>query len=94
MAASGGGKESNVWDDLVNQSDRYKEESRRYRRTVFDEDDWVKFRSSGRLVKNLLTLFSSGVIRGLWVEVGLVTTVAISEHDPTNAPALDLIRFV
>lgn len=80
MGASGPSKDPTVWDRLVENSDQYKEDSRMFRRTVFDEDDWKKFRSSGRLLNNLFTLFSSGVIRGLWVEVGLVASVAMSVY--------------
>jgi ion channel-forming bestrophin family protein len=54
----------------------YKETSRLYRRTVFTEQDWIRFRSSGRLFDNLATMFTSGVIRGLWLEIGSVSLVS------------------
>ena len=62
--------------DLVLSTDEYKETSRLYRRTVFTEQDWIRFRSSGRLFDNLATMFTSGVIRGLWFEIGSVTCVS------------------
>ncbi len=58
--------------------DEYKERSRQYRRTVFTNKDWVKFRSSDRLFQNLSTMFTSGIIRGLWIEVGTVTSIALA----------------
>ena len=42
--------------DLVEykaQRDSYKEKSRVFRRTVFNEEDWRKFRSSDRMFKNV-----------------------------------------
>lgn len=50
--------------DAIKNSDRYKERSRLYRRTVFTAEDWVQFRSSERIFKNLATMFTSGVVRG------------------------------
>ena len=58
--------------------DEYKERSRQYRRTVFTTQDWVEFRSSDRIYKNLSTMFTSGIIRGLWLEVGTVTSIALA----------------
>jgi len=40
MGVSGPSKDPTVWDRLVENSDQYKEDSRMFRRTVFDEDDW------------------------------------------------------
>jgi len=60
---------SSMWNpltlfDAIKNSDRYKERSRLYRRTVFTAEDWVQFRSSERIFKNLATMFTSGVVRG------------------------------
>ena len=54
----------------------YGEDSRRYRRTVYRSEDWLKHRSPTRLFRNLQGIFSSGVVRSLVTEVGVVTGVA------------------
>lgn len=54
----------------------YGEESRKYRRTVYSHDDWVKFRSPDRFVRNLYSLFVSGVYKNLGREVTATTSVA------------------
>ena len=46
-------------------SDEYKEKSRSFRRTVFTKNDWERHRSSKRFRRNLVTMFQSGVMRGL-----------------------------
>lgn len=51
----------------------YGEESRKYRRTVFDYDDWVTHRNTEKIVTNLKGMFFSGVIRQLREEVLFVT---------------------
>ncbi|EKX50160.1 hypothetical protein GUITHDRAFT_157312 [Guillardia theta CCMP2712] len=71
-----------------NGSDNYKEASRLYRRTIFTSDDWLTFRSTERLFSNLSTMFTSGIIRGLWVEVGVVTLTALLAYF-TNAAILN-----
>jgi predicted membrane chloride channel (bestrophin family) len=55
----------------------YGEESRKYRRTVFTQDDWLKHRSTTRLIKNLKGTFNSGVVRSLITEVGIVTAISV-----------------
>ena len=65
-----------IFSRLIHNLDAYRETSRLYRRTVFSDEDWVKYRSSGRLFKNLSTLFISGVIRGIWIEVMMVAFVS------------------
>lgn len=59
----------------IQNTDKYKERSRLFRRTTFTNEDWLEFRSSERFFKNLMTMFTSGVIRGLWLEVSTVTSV-------------------
>ena len=54
----------------------YGEESRKYRRTVFSHDDWVKFRSPDRFIRNLQSMVSSGVYKNLGREVGATVAVA------------------
>jgi putative membrane protein len=55
----------------------YGEESRRYRRTVYRHEDWLRHRSETRLLRNLQGTFTSGVVRSLLSEVIAVTTVAL-----------------
>merc|ERR1719265_1564550 len=55
----------------------YSENSRQYRRTVYGHDDWVKHRSTGRWYKNFRTIFDSGVVRSLQLEISVVTGVAV-----------------
>ena len=54
----------------------YGEESRKYRRTVYTHDDWVKHRSPDRFVRNLVAITSSGVYKNLAKEVVATTSVA------------------
>eukprot|EP00814_Leptocylindrus_danicus_P017337 CAMPEP_0116029262 /NCGR_PEP_ID=MMETSP0321-20121206/16037_1 /TAXON_ID=163516 /ORGANISM="Leptocylindrus danicus var. danicus, Strain B650" /LENGTH=370 /DNA_ID=CAMNT_0003503609 /DNA_START=116 /DNA_END=1225 /DNA_ORIENTATION=+ len=54
----------------------YGEESRKFRRTVFGHDDWVKHRRPDRFLKNLFTIFDSGVTQGTRFEVSCVAGVA------------------
>lgn len=55
----------------------YGEGSRKYRRTVYNHDLWVKHRSSDRFVNNLKTLFNSGIYKQIGNEVALTVFVAI-----------------
>ncbi len=58
-----------------------KEESRKYRRTVFTDEDWRRFRSDGTSIfHNLETMFNSRIIQGLWMEVGTVFLVALTVY--------------
>lgn len=54
----------------------YGEESRRYRRTVYTHEDWVKFRSPDRFWRNIRSMFVSGVYKNIGKEV--TATVAIA----------------
>lgn len=54
----------------------YGEESRRYRRTIYTHEDWVKHRSENRINRNLRGIFKSGVLRQLKNEVGSVVASA------------------
>jgi len=55
----------------------YGEESRKYRRTVYQsQDDWIVHRSSFSIVENLKGGLFSGIIRRLKNDVLLVTAVA------------------
>lgn len=56
----------------------YGESSRKYRRTIYKHEDWVKHRSSDRLKDNLKGIFVSGVVRQLQSEVLLIMSVAAS----------------
>mmetsp|Transcript_59581 Transcript_59581/g.146004 ORF Transcript_59581/g.146004 Transcript_59581/m.146004 type:complete len:435 (+) Transcript_59581:258-1562(+) len=55
----------------------YGEESRKYRRTVYSHDDWVKHRSSDRFWKNLKSTTSSGIYKNVGREVIAVTSVSV-----------------
>jgi Bestrophin, RFP-TM, chloride channel len=52
------------------------EDSRRYRRTVFTHDDWVRHRSPNRFWRNVQTFFVSGIYKNIGNEVAVVTAVA------------------
>jgi len=55
----------------------YGEQSRKYRRTVYTSDDWVKHRDPDRFFRNLKSIFESGIIVQLVNEVAAVTAVAM-----------------
>lgn len=56
----------------------YGEESRVYRRTIYQHDDWVKHRNSeGRLISNLRGMFFSGIVRQLKEEVSLISGIGL-----------------
>ena len=57
--------------------DLYGEGSRKYRRTVYTHDQWVKHRSSDRFVNNLSTLLNSGTYKNVGKEVFATTMIAI-----------------
>ncbi|KAL7572494.1 hypothetical protein ACA910_000320 [Epithemia clementina (nom. ined.)] len=54
----------------------YGEASRSYRRDVFTHEDWVKFRSQNRFIRNLNTIFYSGIYKGIFKEVMIPVTIA------------------
>lgn len=55
----------------------YGEESRKYRRTVYTHDDWVKHRSPDRFVRNVVSTLNSGIYKNIAGEVIAVTSVAV-----------------
>ena len=55
----------------------YGEGSRKYRRTVYTHNEWVKHRSSDRFVNNLTTLIYSGIYKNIGKEVLATTSVAV-----------------
>jgi putative membrane protein len=55
---------------------RYGESSRVYRRTVYNHQDWIDHRSSDSLFTNLSSILTSGIVRQLFQEIGLVSTIA------------------
>jgi len=59
-------------------TEKYGEGSRKYRRTVYTHDQWVKHRSSDRFVNNLRTLFQSGIYKQVGWEVFLTVSIAVS----------------
>lgn len=79
----GGGLRAAVqaYGAYVNYKWNDKEESRKYRRTVFSGEDWRRFRSSGTSIfHNLDTMFNSRIIQGLWMEVGSVFLVSLGVY--------------
>lgn len=54
----------------------YGEDSRKYRRTVFTAEDWIKHRNSERIVSNLRGIFYSGIVRQLRRQVLIVCGVS------------------
>ena len=54
----------------------YGEESRKYRRTVYTETDWVEHRRSDRILSNLKGVFYSGIVRQIQHQVTLVAAAA------------------
>jgi len=54
----------------------YGEGSRKYRRTVYTHNEWVKHRSSDRFIRNLSSMFNSGVYKSLAKEVLATAGVA------------------
>jgi len=61
---------------VVQDTQQYKEQDRRFRRPVFGYPDWVQHRSADRFVKNLSTIFVSRVARAIWLEVLVPVLVA------------------
>lgn len=61
------------------QKDTFAEKSRKFRRTVFTHEDWVRHRSSDRFWRNLVTTLDSGIARNLRKEQGFLlgATVAV-----------------
>ncbi len=55
----------------------YGEESRKFRRTIYDHGDWINHRSNDRFLENLSTVFTSGVVRQLLFEVSCVASSAL-----------------
>jgi putative membrane protein len=54
----------------------YGEESRKYRRTVYSHDDWVKHRAPDRYVRNAFSIIASGIYKNIGAEILTVTSVA------------------
>ena len=57
-------------------TDLYGEGSRKFRRTVYTQKEWVKHRSPDRFVNNLSTLLNSGIYKNVGNEVFATTYVA------------------
>ena len=76
MSAADGPRPGSIAEAIVEGSLKrnYGEESRRYRRAVYRHEDWLKHRREDRLLRNLRGIFSSGVMRSLYPEVGAVAT--------------------
>mmetsp|Transcript_18509 Transcript_18509/g.33096 ORF Transcript_18509/g.33096 Transcript_18509/m.33096 type:complete len:516 (+) Transcript_18509:206-1753(+) len=59
-------------------TEQFGEGSRKYRRTVYTHDQWVKHRSPDRFANNLGTLVQSGIYKQVGKEVFLTVSVAVS----------------
>lgn len=57
-------------------ADKEKEEAMKYRRTVYDHDDWRRHRSSTRHVRHLLSMTTSRVVLAIWPPVLTLTSIA------------------
>ena len=82
--------------DLIRTTDEFKESYREKRRATFTDDDWVRYRSSYRVYDNLWTSPNSPTVRGLWLQIGTVFSIASGLYI-TNcfmaAQGLDLIML-
>ena len=82
--------------DLIRKTDEFKESYREKRRATFTDDDWVRYRSSYRVFDNLWTSPHSPTVRGLWLQIGTVFSIASGLYI-TNcfmaAQGLDLIML-
>jgi len=54
----------------------YGEESRKYRRTVYTHDDWVKHRAPDRYIRNTVSIIASGIYKNIGAEILAVTGIA------------------
>ena len=59
-------------------TEQYGEGSRKYRRTVYTHDQWVKHRSPDRFINNLSSLFASGIYKQVGREVFATVSIAVS----------------
>eukprot|EP00884_Botryococcus_braunii_P014309 jgi/Botrbrau1/2287/Bobra.101_2s0110.1 len=82
-------------------TDAYKEESRRFRRTVFMFDEWAKHRSTARYWRHIAALFQSRIVWGLAeplaAVLGLATFICVYEQArevgivPVDIPSILII---
>ena len=57
-------------------AETYGEGSRKYRRTVYTHNEWIKHRSSDRFIRNISSMVNSGVYKSLGREVLATTFIA------------------
>lgn len=62
--------------DTVDERTLYSEQSRKFRRTVYTHDDWVKHRSPDRFIRNIASIPSSGIYKSIAKEVYATSAVA------------------
>lgn len=55
----------------------YGEESRRFRRTYYEEEDWILHRSDDRFLGNMIKTFRSGIVRSLANEISIVFAMSL-----------------
>lgn len=63
-------------DTTTLSTDQYGENSRKYRRTVYTHEHWVKHRSSDRFINRIKNLTNSGIYKNVGNEVFATTYVA------------------
>lgn len=60
----------------LNVADKEKEEAMKFRRTVYDHEDWRRHRSSTRHARHLLSIPTSRVVYAIWPPVLSLTSIA------------------
>ena len=70
-------KEISNKSELEELRSRYGEKARKFRRTHYGHDSWIKHRAPDRIFKNLATTFYSGLFRSLSTQVWVVTGFAV-----------------
>jgi len=85
-----------ILDGVGAGTDAWREGSRRYRRTVFGPNDWIRYRRSTRLLDNLLNSFNSSVLRALWFDISIIVSLAtallVYNHILTDGLVLNWIQ--
>ena len=62
--------------DKADSRTRYSEKSRKFRRTVYSHEDWVRHRSPDRFFRNFSSIISSGIYKNVFNEVAATSAVA------------------
>eukprot|EP00208_Stichococcus_sp_RCC1054_P004130 CAMPEP_0206135050 /NCGR_PEP_ID=MMETSP1473-20131121/412_1 /ASSEMBLY_ACC=CAM_ASM_001109 /TAXON_ID=1461547 /ORGANISM="Stichococcus sp, Strain RCC1054" /LENGTH=473 /DNA_ID=CAMNT_0053526755 /DNA_START=327 /DNA_END=1748 /DNA_ORIENTATION=- len=62
---------------LITAADKRKEESRRYRRTIFGFEQWREHRSTSRYLRHITGVAKSGIARGLSGPLWTIATIGV-----------------